>query len=376
MLFVQEPLRFHGTKARAERLADAFYCAVGSTSTDIICLQEHTCHRKLVLKSFIHHKFHTKEMMPSVFSGLTKFKGSGLTILSRYPIVEQEDLFFRGRSYHLERFVAKGAMYVKIAIPHIGFVHVINTHLNAWSTGLAAHARNSQVLQLRDFVTRKNLPPNEPLFICGDLNMDGYEDCAQLQETARRLKVRVILPEDISYTFDPQTNAYVGVDDISEYALRHNPDGQRVAELLSTNTDISTDACYRNIINNDFCPCCPQQLLDHIMVNNAVHSAVTHVQPVKTPAPFMSNFSLKHCKFTQDVSDHYPLICSSVVLNPQPLDMNAVDMMTALHIPDAPFSLGWFLVYIGVFTFYMLLFFFLWRVVFKRQRSGSSGSHN
>ena len=174
-LSVGPPLRFNGAGARASRLADSMYSTVG-TKVDVIALQELIVYRDTVINSFIHHPYSTPIMRTKFMSNNTKLGSSGLCLLSKYPILASGEYFFEGSAYHLEKFLSKGCLYIKIRIPSVGIVYVVNVHLNAWTNVDAVNARVAQTQQIGRYIRdHMKVPHDEALFVCGDFNVDVYE---------------------------------------------------------------------------------------------------------------------------------------------------------------------------------------------------------
>lgn len=99
---------------------------------DIVCLQE--CFmwlnsRKQKLSVYATKQGFNLQMptAPSIFS--RGFIDSGLVIMSRFPIVEQDELIF-SKYYDVDAFTMKGSMYAKIEIDG-KHLHLFNTHTQA-----------------------------------------------------------------------------------------------------------------------------------------------------------------------------------------------------------------------------------------------------
>jgi endonuclease/exonuclease/phosphatase family metal-dependent hydrolase len=298
-LFVAPPLSFNGAYARSLRIADAFYSAV--KDIDVIILQELVVHRDDVLKTFIHHKHHTRVVSSNILSDNMRFLSSGLAIVSRFPIVKERSYIFRGPAYHLEALCSKGVVYAKLDTPN-GFVHVFNTHTNAWTTPQAFAARESQCQQIGIFIKSMEIPKNEYVFFGGDINMCIYEHGDAAEKLAEMLGgCNFHKPTEVSFSTDPLTNSLVGTDDASEYATRSRLNG-----------------CYEEFLEIGQCLCCPRQLLD-LIGTMSFHSQPTEVSfqvvPVKARAPFLMHLNILNVKNISDVSDHYPTVLRCKILD-------------------------------------------------------------
>lgn len=117
---------------------------------------------------------------PKVFAKEKKLMDSGLVILSRFPIVEEDSLTYSA-SCNYDRYAAKGALFAKLKLPNGELLNVVNTHLQAsydivenYSYFKTVDVRNKQLLQLREFVKRKTFP-TEAKIVGGDFNINSIE---------------------------------------------------------------------------------------------------------------------------------------------------------------------------------------------------------
>lgn len=152
---------------------------------DIICLQEvfstMNSRKKQIInqaknKGFL---YHCQSPRPNPFYG--HIIDSGLLILSKYPIVENDSVTFsEGKS--ADRLSAKGAIYAKIQIDDT-FLHIFTTHTQAsydtpdYDEYLQYRLlRRGQIKEYKDFIDLKTLNTMYPIVITGDLNIDGLEN--------------------------------------------------------------------------------------------------------------------------------------------------------------------------------------------------------
>jgi endonuclease/exonuclease/phosphatase family metal-dependent hydrolase len=106
--------------------------------------------------------------------------GSGLAILSRYPIVAFRSEPFGRRCAGLDCLSNKGVLHARIAIPGVPeSIDLFDTHMNSQGASrvplqrhAAAHQR--QVAELADFITSEALP-DTPTILGGDFNMRRSE---------------------------------------------------------------------------------------------------------------------------------------------------------------------------------------------------------
>ncbi len=293
-LAVPPPLRFNGAFARASRFADALYSNITDPSLiDIICLQEFIVNRKQILKSLHLHPYHTKIDRASMFGDNIRFLQSGLTIISKWPIVDQKNHIFSGPTYHFEALMAKSVQYAKIQINE-GFIHVFNTHTQAWANLKAKNIRLNQFKQIGLFVRSLQIPSNEPVIFCGDCNFDFYEHSRMLTEVMSIVDFTMHLPPNPQFSFDPTVNQLVGTDDASEYT-----------------TQFDTNGCYEEFLETGICNCCPRQLIDGIATSNA------HLKPLKfitsviqntVSLPFEIYINISTKRSTRNVSDHFAVL--------------------------------------------------------------------
>ena len=110
--------------------------------------------------------------------GLGKWTGSGLAILSDYPIVRVRRMAYSTDACAgYDCLAAKGAMLVELALPDGGHIEVATTHLNSrHASGVAVERANRawlvQSVELRDFIARYR-NPRLPLVLGGDFNVGG-----------------------------------------------------------------------------------------------------------------------------------------------------------------------------------------------------------
>lgn len=103
--------------------------------------------------------------------------GSGLAILSRYPILEtRSEPFGRRRCAGLDCLSNKGVLYARVAIPGVpGAINLFNTHLNSQRSSRVspkrhARAHRLQVDELGAFIFAVG-DQNVPTILGGDFNM-------------------------------------------------------------------------------------------------------------------------------------------------------------------------------------------------------------
>lgn len=105
--------------------------------------------------------------------------GSGLSILSRYPITEsRSEPFGKRRCAGLDCLGNKGVLYARMAIPGVpGTINLFNTHLNSQASSKVsprrhARAHRLQVEELGAFIAMVG-DHDIPTIVGGDFNMKG-----------------------------------------------------------------------------------------------------------------------------------------------------------------------------------------------------------
>ncbi|TCP31887.1 endonuclease/exonuclease/phosphatase family protein [Sphingomonas sp. BK235] len=103
--------------------------------------------------------------------------GSGLSILSRYPIVAtRSEPFGKRRCAGLDCLSNKGVLYAQIALPGVpGTINLFNTHMNSQRSSRVAPRRHArahrlQVEELGAFIAAAG-DPDTPTILGGDFNM-------------------------------------------------------------------------------------------------------------------------------------------------------------------------------------------------------------
>lgn len=201
-----------------------------------------------------------------------KFTNGGVSILSRYPIMRQEQHFYtQGRG--ADGMAKKGFVYVKINKNGHPF-HIIGTHLQSEigkrPEGKDAEIRSTQMAEIRQFIKEKNIPKNEMVVIGGDLNV--IKGSSEYHAMLSQLNVNEPSYIGHNQTWDTTTNS------IAKYNY----------------------------------PDLKPQYLDYILVDKA------HAQPsqwynnahrVSSPEWTVSSWGKTYTY--QDYSDHYPVSASN-----------------------------------------------------------------
>ncbi len=344
MCTIPEPIRFNGMGPRATRFADAFYGTLGE-DIDIVCMQELTWHRNDIIKKFVKHKYVTPVMKSSLFGSNVRITDSGLCVLSKYPIQNIYAMIFDGPSYHVERLCAKGALLVRCFIPNLGYVNIVNTHLNAWTGLKADRAREHQVNQIHNWIHSLEIDSTEPLFFAGDYNIDAYEHSDTMFAIMNTLEAYFPYPNQTSFSFDPATNPLVGSDDPSEYATISKKGG-----------------CLDEYLTLGSCSCCPKQLVDGIAISKINFQPTewkTEVVAIKTSAKFKIKIKLGVDRLINNVSDHNAVVLRLHFPNRiiPSIDFSIEGKHCTKISYDQPrFDHKWFLIQVLLTILYFLIF--------------------
>ena len=108
--------------------------------------------------------------------GIGKWEGSGLILLSEYPITRVHRLSYSSQACAgFDCLAAKGAMLARLTLPGGRAVDVANTHLNSRRASGVAYDRANrawlvQTEELRGFIAA-NRDPAVPLVLGGDFNV-------------------------------------------------------------------------------------------------------------------------------------------------------------------------------------------------------------
>ena len=194
----------------------------------------------------------------------------GVAIVSQWPIKEKVQYVFK-EGCSVEYLTNKGFVYVKVE-KNEHFYHVIGTHTQAensnCSSGEPAEIRRSQFQEINKFIEDKNIPPNEIIFIGGDLNVNR-NNSNEYSTMLADLKANA-------------PNAYAG---------------------FTATWDPTT-----NGIANYYYQTSPGEYLDYILVSkNHAQPEFWHNQALDVPSPKWSvNYAGETYEY-KDYSDHYPV---------------------------------------------------------------------
>ena len=181
------PVTYNGNDYKNERIA--IMVRDHLRHYDIVCMQEvfgslSTRRKRLIQsagqKAGLVYSYH------SPGSGLRSVVDGGCLILSRYPIVESDNVSF-APGINADWLARKGALYTRIQLRPDLCMHVFTTHLqadyetnlhHARGNGPNQRVRRTQMQTLAAFIRDKTLPfvytnPSWPVVLMGDLNINS-----------------------------------------------------------------------------------------------------------------------------------------------------------------------------------------------------------
>ncbi|GJQ12516.1 hypothetical protein GpartN1_g4307.t1 [Galdieria partita] len=171
---------------------------------DIICLQElftlgSDRWQALTKAARIFGFYYEAHLQRNLFSWLPKIVDGGVTILSKFPIVATDSIFFKRSSYStIDCIVAKGVLYAKVELPFMEprYLHLFSTHLQAGDEPLEEMMRIklNQLEQAREFIYSKlNSEMKELVVFCGDLNVNGRTSVVDGRDSQEYFKMMQLL---------------------------------------------------------------------------------------------------------------------------------------------------------------------------------------
>lgn len=137
----------------------------------------------------------------------TKITNGGVAILSRYPIMQQEQhVYTQGRGS--DAMAKKGFVYIKINKNGQPY-HIIGTHLQSDNSERSrpkdAAVRSSQMAEIQQFIRQKHIPKNEMVIIGGDMNV--MKDTNEYHNMLSQLNVAPPSFSGHPYTWDTEKNS-------------------------------------------------------------------------------------------------------------------------------------------------------------------------
>lgn len=293
MIPVPPPLRVYGQMERAVRVKEMVkkvHEKEGDVDVWIFNELIPPPYQEIVLKDMKEMGFVHQTM--KMGNALTV--NSGVFILSKHPITQEEITTFGDKCIGVDCFASKGVIYARICKNGLYF-NVLATHMQAWPDVQSQLMRDAQIEQIRKFINSLRVPSHEPLFFCGDLNIDMYLYNAQFKHLCYRLQMKMppIHPDSHRFTLDPQENKLVGNDEPGYYKNDQWPRG-----------------CVEEYYQTLECPCCTAEWIDYTLFSQE-HLKPTQSYmkslPIKVD-PFRISIHLNHNVQIDDVTDHFPVL--------------------------------------------------------------------
>ena len=160
------PNPFKSTKQ--EERADLMAKKIMTLDHDVIFFQEAflDAKRDLIIKEL--SSVYPYVAVPKKGDGFFQFVGSGLFIVSKYPMTVLDQVIFEDCSGS-DCFASKSAIMVEISLPNDKKIQMINTHLQGWD---AISVRQKQLLQIKNMM-KVHAKMDVAQVLGGDLNIDG-----------------------------------------------------------------------------------------------------------------------------------------------------------------------------------------------------------
>jgi len=337
---VPSPIRFTGQRERLSRLPDAIHDACADL--DVLCILEAVdpafCtdfvgtmrdkHRWVggITRPALQQRrmlaaATTTTATPATTAPPTLMCG-GIYIMSRqWPIVEQQSIQFRD-ACGSDALIAKGAVYAKLQLQQqsiggrsississssrsssggggmvmLPTMHIICTHLQAWTTAETIAVRRRQIAQIAAFIDSLDIASDQPLLLLGDLNIDMHGSSGTVGELRDALAaLQMTMPEldadSPQFSISNQNSLY-GLDSIESYTSPQWPDG-----------------CKSHYERHHQCPCCPNQWVDYCLISarhlQPVQTARSRAIPLYSRQPFRMRVGLLRWRNNvRDVTDH------------------------------------------------------------------------
>jgi len=225
----------------------------------------------------------------------------GVVIGSKWPIIREDQIVYRGDCSGADCLAAKGVKYARViktapvgmaagTVQNVSKVfNVFATHMQAWYTSDDKADRAKQAQQFKAFVDAQHLPPSEPALLCGDFNTDWVRYPGEVAQLVSLLNATIpTLTGDVRFTSDPATNLLVGRDGAADdcqdgYTQSWGPLDDGKTYQPSAATRVQRTAAWPPVTdtgapllpffvrqsNLSFCPCCPSEWLDYVLWSNA-----------------------------------------------------------------------------------------------------------
>lgn len=296
---VPEPIRFSGQRTRLKKMAkmlsklnhedvDAFVlceCIVTSVVEDLLQplaeLGWPYCTKPLVSTKVL-----GQNMLPTVLSG-------GVFIMSKWPIVEENQHVYEN-AIGADALVSKGISHARI-LKNDKMFNVMGTHMQAWKTTDARAIRIKQSLEIREFIQRLNISPNEPLILSGDINIDRDTQFVDLQNFLHITEMNMPPIVGTERHTVSKDNQLYGVDDPFQYKNDSWPDG-----------------CYDIYLDTLRCVCCADVWIDYVLSSRSHQAPIARSSSLQAVPlhvqPYEVRLAMNTWRKVRDLTDHYAVI--------------------------------------------------------------------
>lgn len=349
-----------GQNERLERVPDALLSIALDVDVVTFAEADNDQEVELMAKAFANAGYNYRTSVVKDHEDKSLVNG-GVLIGSKWPILREDQIVYRDACSGSDCLAAKGVKYARVlkTDPATNLSKVFNvfgTHMQAWYTEADKADRVKQAQQLKDFVVEQGIPREEPVIIGGDFNNDLVRYPGEVMTLLSILNATMPqLVGDTVFTSDPGSNLLVGRDSAADACA----DGYtkswgavvnktyvpgpstRLQDLAawppSTDTGEAVLPFFHRVDNQSYCPCCPFEWLDYILVSQE-HQQPSTSQPAPTlgalpikappfPVPWDGAMQpvpdppvVEHYMSLTDLSDHYPVYAQFHfdVTGPQP----------------------------------------------------------
>lgn len=279
---VPAPLRYTGQEERMKRIPMALKSIDKKYGIDVLIIQETIAHRNILLDGLRKHIGFEYFTQPIVHPAAAV--SGGIIIASKTPFTDECSEVFLGDCTDADCLAAKGVVHIKTEKNGLP-VHIFGTHLQALDR---PDIRLQQITQLSSFVSKQDIPTDEPYFIGGDLNFDRYADLQEYNHWLMSTNTTMPAVKDDSepWTWNPENNQLVGADG-----------------------DVRYSECYAEYLEELNCKCCGKFWFDYITHGSLKpRTASLSALALKSEQPYLVQLGAKTSRYIQDLSDHYPVI--------------------------------------------------------------------
>ncbi|RYV03487.1 hypothetical protein SOPP22_04265 [Shewanella sp. OPT22] len=192
---------------------------------DVLALSE-TIDQTPTTEVLLHHlqneyPYVTQNYHDKILDGIPRFVGSGLRVVSKYPILKQDVHYFH-RCDGIQCLSSKGVVYAEINKLGQKY-HIFISHTQSGTSFDAKNDRLAQIQEIKDFIDSKKIPSDEPVIVAADLNIDKINMPDEYQAMQTTLNTTVPDISGWQYTFDPHHNHWAeGTVEYLDYVLPIN----------------------------------------------------------------------------------------------------------------------------------------------------------